>query len=56
MFGEGFLLYNEFYETGLVVGKELDYDVLFGENFLTLILSGETEKPEAVLEKITQEI
>ena len=56
LFGEGSLLYNEFYENGLVVGGEVEYDVLYGENFLALILSGETEKPEMVLEKITQEI
>lgn len=56
LLGEGSFLYNEFYENGLVPGAELDYNILDGENFLTLILNGESEKPNEVMNKIFKEI
>ncbi len=56
LFGEGSTLCKFFYDEGLVFGGEVEYYVLHGENYLALILSGETNDPKKVLEKISEEI
>ena len=56
LLGEGSFLYNEFYENGLVFGAEVGFNILDGENFLTLILNGESENPKEVMNKIFEEI
>ena len=56
LLGEGSFLYNEFYEKGLVPGAEVGFNILDGENFLTLILNGESENPKEVMSKIFKEI
>lgn len=56
LLGEGSFLYNEFYEKGLVPGAEVGFNILDGEDFLTLILNGESENPKEVMSKIFEEI
>ncbi len=56
LLGEGSFLYNEFYEKGLVPGAEVGFNILDGEDFLTLILNGESENPKEVMNKIFEEI
>ncbi len=56
LFGEGSFLYNEFYEKSLVAGSEIEYDIYDGENYFTLILTGESKQPKKVMDKIFKEI
>ncbi len=56
LFGEGSFLYDLFYKKGLVVGVELDWELLVGENYFTMILMGESENPREVLDEISREI
>lgn len=56
LFGEGSYLYNLFYKNGLVLGSQIEYEILAGENYLALILSGESQDPKKVLEEISREI
>lgn len=56
LFGEGSSLYKEFYESGLVLGAQLEDMTIAGSNYLALILEGESKNPEEVMRKICQEI
>ena len=56
LFGEGSSLYDLFYKKGLVVGAELDWELLAGENHFAIILMGESENPRKVLDEISREI
>lgn len=56
LFGEGSFLYDLFYKKGLVLGAELELEILAGENYFAIILMGESEKPKEVLDEISQEI
>ena len=56
LFGEGSFLYDLFYRKGLVLGAELDWELLAGENYFAIILTGESENPREVLYEISKEI
>lgn len=56
LLGEGSFLYDLFYKKGLVLGAELELEILAGENYFAIILMGESEKPKEVLDEISQEI
>ena len=56
LFGEGSHLYNEFYEKELVVGSDVSCELLSGENYLAVLVAGESKKPKIVLDKICEEI
>lgn len=53
---EGSKLYKCFLEESLVVGAELETETIFGKNYFAFVLTGESENPKKVLEKISQEI
>ncbi len=54
--GEGSDLYKEFYDSGLVSGGNVDYEVLCGNGYFSLCFTGESSDPEKVLSKINSEI
>lgn len=56
LLGEGSFLYDLFYKKGLVLGAELELEILAGENYFAIILMGESENPKEVLDEISQEI
>ena len=56
LFEEGSKLYRCFSEESLVVGAQLEFEILFGPNYFAFILTGESLNPKKVLEKISQEI
>ena len=56
IFEEGSNLYRYFSQESLVVGAELDFEIIFGRNYFAFILTGESKNPKKVLEKISQEI
>lgn len=56
LLGEGSFLYDLFYKKGLVLGAELELEILAGENYFAIILMGESKDPKEVLDEISQEI
>ena len=56
LFKEGSKLCEEFYETKLVFGGEIEAEVLYGNDYFALILSGESYDPKKVLEYVFKEI
>ena len=47
--------YQELYEKGLIM-RELDFDFEFGEHYSHILISGESNKPKEIYEKITLEL
>ena len=54
--GEGSNLYKEFYDSGLVSGGNIDYEILCGNGYFSLCFTGESADPEKVLSKLNLEI
>lgn len=54
--GEGSELYKNLYDSGLVAGGNISYEVFCGEGYFSLIFSGESSKPKEVLSKLNCEI
>lgn len=54
--GEGSEFYKDLYDSGLVAGGNISYEVFCGEGFFSLIFSGESSNPKEVLSKLNYEI
>ncbi|MDE5852538.1 MAG: insulinase family protein, partial [Oscillospiraceae bacterium] len=54
--GEGSDLYKYFYDTGVVAGGNIGYEVFCGDGYFALLFQGESSDPKKVLEKINGEI
>ena len=54
--GESSELYKDLYDSGLVAGGNMDYEVFCGEGYFSLIFSGESSDPKKVLSKLNCEI
>lgn len=54
--GEGSEFYKYLYDSGLVAGGNISYEVFCGEGYFSLIFSGESVKPKEVLSKLNCEI
>lgn len=54
--GESSNLYKYFYDTGLISGGNISYEVFCGDGYFALLFQGESGDPKKVLEKINGEI
>ena len=54
--GESSELYKDLYDSGLVAGGNISYEVFCGEGYFALIFSGESSDPNKVRDKLNFEI
>lgn len=54
--GEGSEFYKYLYDSGLVAGGNISYEVFCGEGYFSLMFSGESAKPKEVFSKLNCEI
>lgn len=54
--GESSELYKYLYDSGLVAGGNISYDVFCGEGYFALMFSGESSNPKEVLSRLNFEI
>ena len=54
--GESSALYKDLYDSGIVAGGDMNYEVFCGDGYFALIFSGESFDPREVLSKLNCEI